>query len=142
MKPKEGRAPRAAAEAWPPTIVPLEKPFVDARGSIQPLVETPMKSAMVIFSKKGAVRANHFHKTDWHYCYVLSGSAEHFQRPAGSSQKPEKFVARAGQMVFTPPMTEHADRFLEDTVLLVLSRNSRDQNAYEEDVVRTSLIEP
>lgn len=127
---------------WPPTIVPLEQPFTDARGTIQPLVEKEMKSAMLIISKKGSVRANHYHKTDWHYCYVLSGSCEHFQRPAGSKAEPEKTIAKAGDMVFTPPLVEHADRFLEDTVLLVLSRNSRDQNAYENDVVRVELIKP
>ena len=57
--------------SWPKeVIVKLEKAFVDIRGSIQPLVDLPMESAVLIHSKKGAVRANHYHQTDWHFCYV------------------------------------------------------------------------
>ena len=70
-------------ESWPTEpMVSLEKPFVDARGSIQPLVDLMMRSAVLIESKKGTLRANHYHKTDWHYCYVLSGRIEYFHRPA------------------------------------------------------------
>ena len=62
---------------WPDQIiVPLERPFVDKRGLIQPLVDQMMKSAVLIDSKKGSLRANHYHKTDWHYCYVISGCIE------------------------------------------------------------------
>src|SRR3989338_3978434 len=92
-------------KSWPKAPkVSLEKPFADKRGKIQPLVDLMMKSAVMISSKKGSLRANHYHKTDWHYCYVLSGSMEYTHRPAGSTDAPERLVVRAGQMVFTPPM--------------------------------------
>jgi len=45
-------------------------------------------------------------------------------------------------MVFTPPMEDHATIFLEDTNILVMSRNPRDQEAYEADVRRVQLIDP
>ena len=45
-------------------------------------------------------------------------------------------------MIFTPPMVEHCMKFPIDTLFLTLSRNPRDQKTYEEDVVRTNLIEP
>src|SRR3990170_2845635 len=123
--------------SWPKdVIVPVEKPFVDARGVIQNLVEADMRMAVVITSKKGAVRANHYHKTDWHYCYVLSGSIEYFHRPVGSQAAPERMLIRTGQLFFTPPMVEHAMRFPEDTVFLTLSRNDRHHEAYEADLVR------
>jgi quercetin dioxygenase-like cupin family protein len=126
---------------WPSQpLAPLEQPFLDDRGAIRPLVETVMRSALIIESKTGAVRGNHYHLTDWHYCYVVSGTMEYYHRPAGSEQPPERLVVRAGQMVFSPPMVEHAMRFPEDTVFLTLSRNPRDQSAYEADVVRTKLI--
>ena len=44
--------------------IELEKPFVDERGEIQPLVDLPMKSCVLISSKKNTIRANHYHKTD------------------------------------------------------------------------------
>src|SRR3989304_2791831 len=102
-------------QAWPKdVIVSLEPPFVDPRGQILPLVDLPMESCVLIESKKGSVRANHYHQTDWHFCYVLSGSIEYLHRPHGSTAKPEKVVVRQGQLFFTPPLVDHAMLFPED----------------------------
>jgi quercetin dioxygenase-like cupin family protein len=123
--------------SWPKdVIVKLEKAFVDLRGSIQPLVDLPMESAVLIHSKKGAVRANHYHQTDWHFCYVLSGSIEYLHRPTGSKAKPKTLFVREGELFFTPPMVDHQMIFPEDASFLVLGRNSRAQPVYEADVVR------
>ena len=128
---------------WPTEpLVELEKPFVDVRGAIHPLVDRLMKSAVLIESKAGTLRANHYHKTDWHYCYVMSGCIEYYHRPTGSDEEPECVVARAGEMVFTPPMVDHGMVFPEDTVFLTLSRNPRDQETYEADVVRIEMLKP
>lgn len=128
---------------WPEgPLVELEPPFVDVRGAIHPLVDRIMKSAVLINSKKGTLRANHYHKTDWHYCYVISGSIEYYHRSTGDDQEPECVVAKAGEMVFTPPLVDHGMVFPEDTVFLTLSRNPRDQATYEADVVRIDLLKP
>ena len=128
-------------ETWPSDIiVSLEKPFVDARGEIQPLVDIMMQSAVIIDSKKGSLRANHYHKTDWHYCYVLSGSIEYYHRPTGSNLDPELLIVKAGEMIFTPPMVDHGMKFPENTKFLTLSRNPRDQASYEADVVRVNML--
>ncbi len=127
--------------SWPAHgVVKLEKPFVDSRGKIQPLVDVMMKSAVMIESKAGSLRANHYHKTDWHYCYVVSGEIEYFHRPTGSDQEPELITVREGEMVFTPPMVDHGMKFPVDTVFLTLSRNTRDQESYEADVVRVEMV--
>lgn len=128
---------------WPQeALVPLEQPFVDDRGSIQPLVDHRMMSAVLISSRTGTLRANHYHKTDWHYCYVVEGSIEYFHRPHGSTGEPERVVVPKGSMFFTPPMVDHAMRFHEDTVFLTLGRNHRDQESYEADVVRIDFVQP
>ena len=128
--------------SWPDqAIVPLEKPFVDDRGAIQPLVDRMMKSAVMIQSNAGALRANHYHKTDWHYCYVISGTIEYYHRITGSTEEPEMLLVKQGQMVFTPPMIDHGMKFPEDTVFLTLSRNPRDQATYEADVVRVDMLD-
>jgi quercetin dioxygenase-like cupin family protein len=124
------------------TIVKLEDAFRDQRGYIQPLVDRPIGSALVIESLKGAVRANHYHKTDWHYCFMLYGSMEYYERPTGAIEKPRMVVVKKGEMVFTPSMADHAMRFLEDSMWVVLARNPRSQPCYEEDTVRIKLIDP
>ena len=130
-------------ESWPSEpLVNLQKPFVDKRGSIQPLVDLMMKSAVMINSKAGSLRANHYHKTDWHYCYVISGKIEYFHRDYGSKKEAELIMVEKGNMIFTPPMVEHCMKFPEDTLFLTLSRNPRDQETYEADVVRVNLVDP
>ena len=128
--------------SWPKTvIVPLPAPFGDARGDVQPLVDGTMESALMITSRKGSVRANHYHKTDWHYCYVVKGRIEYHHRPHGSDAEPEVVTVEEGQLFFTPPLVDHAMVFLEDTRFLTLSRNCRAQEAYEADVERIELVE-
>ena len=123
-------------------IVKLENPFIDERGEIQPLVDSLMKSAVLIRSNPKTLRANHYHKTDWHYCYVLSGEIEYYYRKTNTSNPKKKLIVKKGQMVFTPPLVDHAMVFNVETTFLTLSRNPRDQKSYEEDVVRINLIEP
>jgi len=125
---------------WPKGVkVKLEQAFADVRGDIQPLVDLPMKSCVLITSKKGAVRANHYHKTDWHFCYVLNGEIEYFHRPHGEDGPGEKVMVGAGELFFTPPMVDHAMVFTEETTFITLGRNSRKQEVYEADVERIEL---
>ena len=128
---------------WPKgPRVQMEAAHADARGSIQCLVNFPMKNVSLITSKKGSLRSNHYHRTDWHYMYVLSGSFDYYYRPTGSNEPASVTRAVAGDMIFTPPMEDHATVFLEDTALLALSRKPRDQEAYESDVRRVTLVDP
>ena len=123
-------------------IVAMPAPFSDLRGGIQPLVDRTIQSAVLITSKKGTVRANHYHKTDWHYCYVLEGRIEYHHRAHGSDAAPDAVIVEKGQLFFTPPMVDHAMVFLEDTTFLTLGRNSRAQEVYEADVERIEVVAP
>jgi oxalate decarboxylase/phosphoglucose isomerase-like protein (cupin superfamily) len=128
---------------WPQgPHVDLEAPHADSRGYIQSLVNFPMKNLSLIASKKGTVRSNHYHLTDWHYMYVLKGAFDYHYRPTGSAEEPAVIRVKAGEMVFTPPMEDHATVFVEDTELLAMSRNPRDQETYEADTRRIVLIDP
>ncbi len=128
---------------WPKdVIVPIEEKFADERGEIIPLSDLTMDSAVMISSKKGTVRANHYHQTDWHLCYVVSGSIDYYHRPHGSDDEPEHVHVNTGELFFTPPLVDHAMVFPEDTVFLTLGRNPRDQETYESDVVRIPPLQP
>jgi oxalate decarboxylase/phosphoglucose isomerase-like protein (cupin superfamily) len=128
---------------WPEAgKVALDTPHGDGRGSIQSLVNFPMKNVSLISSKKGAVRSNHYHETDWHYMYVLSGAFDYYYRPTGTNTAPDVIRVTSGEMIFTPPLEDHATVFIEDSQLLVASRNPRDQVSYESDVKRVILVDP
>jgi len=120
-------------------LIPAHK---DDRGYIQTLVNFPMKNVALIRSKENSVRSNHYHMTDWHYMYTLKGSYDYYYRPTGSNEELMVIHMKQGEMVFTPPMEDHATVFLEETDLLVMSRNPRDQESYESDVKRVLLIDP
>ena len=121
-------------------IVELEPPFADERGAIYPIVDEKMESCVIITSKKGTVRANHYHKTDWHYCYVIKGRIEYHWRPTGETGTPKMVPIKKGQCFFTPPMVDHAMVFTKDTTFLTLGRNPRDQKSYEADIERIDLV--
>ncbi|MCK9403244.1 MAG: hypothetical protein M0Q26_07580 [Chitinophagaceae bacterium] len=129
---------------WPKECkIELQQDHSDDRGSIQSLVNFPVKNISLITSVKGSVRSNHYHLTDWHYMYVLSGSFDYYYRPTGSDSELTVARFKAGEMVFTPPMEDHATVFLEDTQLVVMSRHPRgSQEVYEADVKRVILIDP
>ncbi len=121
----------------------IKPEFVDERGGITKILDdgkTNIKSVLLITSKAGTVRSNHYHKKDTHYLYVLSGVMEYYEKPVKAKDKPKKVVVKAGDMVYTPTMMIHATKFLKDTVLVTLSTKSRNQKAYEKDTVRIKLI--
>ena len=121
-------------------LIPLRPPFVDGRGEIHNLLDTALGSVAVIRSVKGAVRGNHYHKTDFHYCWLQSGGMVYFHRPAGSKEPPQRWVIRPGQLFYTPPVYEHAMHFTEDSVMFAFARNNREMPNYEADTVRVPSI--
>ena len=128
---------------WPSgPIVSMPAPFEDVRGAIQTLVEGNIECVQIITSQSGTVRANHYHRSGSHYMYMIQGTLRYFHRPANDTSAPEWIYVKEGQMVFTPPMVEHAVEFVEDSSFLNISSAPRDQVAYEEDLVRVELYKP
>ena len=121
-------------------VVNLPKNIEDIRGFIQPLCDLNMKSASLIFTKPNQWRANHYHKEDWHFIYVLKGSFEYYFRKTNSDEKIQKKIVKKGELLYTGNMIDHAMYYLEDTDILVVSKNPRDQKTYEEDTVRIDFM--
>lgn len=123
-------------------LVAMETAHTDSRGYIQMLLNIPTHNVSLITSEKNSVRSNHYHIKDWHYIYVLSGSLDYYYREHNKGLKLQKFIAKQGDLIWTPPMEDHATVFLEKTNILALSYLPRDQEAYESDVRRIVLINP
>ena len=128
-------------EDWPKDVrVILDEAHEDERGFIQCLTNIPTSNVSYIFSKKGSVRSNHYHKTDWHYMYILTGKMEYYYKKHDANDVIKQVSLTKGDMVFTPPLEEHTSYFPEDTHFLAISRNPRDQDAYEADVIRVDQL--
>jgi len=122
-------------------VVPLDDPFINENGRIQNLLLERFTSAAVIGSKAGAVRANHYHRTDWHYTYVVVGAVDYFWRTAGSKNDLFRRRFDPGALFFTPPMVEHAMFFPVGSTIITFAKNVRDHEHHEADVVRVRLVE-
>ena len=120
------------------------KPFhIDLRGEMTHLLDEKfkIKAVLLITCKKGAIRANHYHKKDTHHSYMLKGKMEYTYQNLNSKNKNKKTITvNVGELVITPPMTAHAMKFLEDSVILALTTEPREQKKYEKDTVRVEVI--
>ena len=121
-------------------IIESVQKIEDHRGFIQAISDLEMKSASIIFTKKNQWRANHYHKNDWHFIYVTKGSFEYYFRKTGSNEGIKKKIVKSGQILFTGNMIDHAMFYTEETEILVVSKNPRDQKTYEEDTVRIDFM--
>ena len=120
--------------------IKIENIFEDKRGVIFNILHKSFGSCLLINSKKKSIRANHYHKKDWHYCYILKGKIEYYSRKVGSKRKPKKEIFTKGDLFFTPSLVEHAMYYAENTQFLALARLSRKKTNYEKDTVRIKLI--
>ena len=75
-----------------------------------------------------------------HFIYVLKGSFEYYFKKTNSDEKIKKKIVKKGELLFTGPVVDHAMFYIEETEIIVLSKNPRDQKTYEEDTVRIDFM--
>lgn len=124
----------------PPIILRPGETFRDHRGELRHLLDAAFGSALVMTSVKGAIRGNHYHHTDYHYCWLQRGGLIYAHRPVGSSAAPREWVIQPGQIFYTPPRYEHVMYFIAASTVVVLARNPRTMARYEEDTVRIAPL--
>jgi len=125
----------------PGPLVPKGTVFENENGTIENVLLRPATSFAVIRSKRGALRANHWHRTDWHYIHVISGALLYFEEDR--SWVPRTVPALKvlpGETVFTGPLTRHAVLSLEDGVFVTMALKVRSHEEHEADVVREELV--
>jgi dTDP-4-dehydrorhamnose 3,5-epimerase-like enzyme len=123
------------------TIRHIQPAFVDARGEIINVFEGTTGHVAYITSKKGSVRANHYHKKDVQHMYLISGAYESHCCEVNHPSNKQVLYAKAGDIVSTPPMVAHAQKFTEDSVFLSLTTREREEGKYEEDTIAYPVIE-
>jgi dTDP-4-dehydrorhamnose 3,5-epimerase-like enzyme len=123
------------------TIKHIKPAFTDARGEIINVFEGTTGHVAHITSRKGSVRANHYHKKDFQYMYLISGAYESHCCEVNNPSNKQVLYAKAGDIVSTPPMVAHAQKFTEDSVFLSLTTREREEGKYEEDTIAYAVIE-
>ncbi|MDB5807757.1 MAG: Cupin 2 conserved barrel domain protein [Betaproteobacteria bacterium] len=117
------------------TLVPA---FKDDRGEITDLLENETINAITrITFRKGAVRANHYHKETTQWNYVISGSIKLVSQTPGEAAV--ETVMKPGDLVATGPNVRHALVGLEEADLLVFTKGPRGGKEYESDTFRLEV---
>src|SRR3989338_838582 len=96
------------------TIEHINSAFHDDRGDIFNVFEDRIEHVALITSKKGSVRANHYHKEDLLYIYLISGKYESHCVDTRDTTKRQVLVVKPGDIVETPPYIAHAQKFTQD----------------------------
>lgn len=126
-------------------ITHIDPEFVDERGGIARVLDQNkyiIRTILRITSKAGTIRSNHYHKKDYHYLYIESGKCEYSEKPADKLDSPlETVILKSGDIVLSSPNIIHAVKFLEDSVIYAFSTEGRDQDKYEEDTIRITIVE-
>ncbi len=123
------------------TLRRIDPAVVDERGAIHNLFEGRIEHIAMITSKKGSVRGNHYHQKDHQYIYLVSGAFESHSCDVQNPSKKQVLKVRPGDLVNTPPLTAHAQKFTEDSVFLALTTCQREEGKYEEDTLAFPVIE-
>ena len=106
--------------------------YVDQRGTISnhELTE-PINLIGLIDSKKGTVRANHYHPQQEQKCLFTKGQIiEVFQDIINPNSPKVTQVVNAGQLSIIKPNVAHTMVFSKDTTFLNLVRGERDHDNY------------
>ena len=119
----------------------IEPAFRDQRGEILDVFEGMVHHTGVITFAAGAVRANHYHREQTQYTYVLSGEIELKTKDANDPAAPvETMRMEPGDFVALPPYTIHSYRALAPASMLCLTTKERDSVSYEADTVRVDPL--
>lgn len=127
----------------PIQIIKPKPEFTDGRGAITRIVDQDIHkihSVLYITSRAGTKRANHYHKKDAHYIYCLNGKFKYSEKDMSDpNAKTETVILKPGDLILSRPMIAHSLEFIEDTVFLAITTESRDQEVYEKDTVRINI---
>ena len=109
-----------------------ENEFIDDRGKISNY-ELPESINLIglISSKKGTIRANHFHPIQEQKCLLTKGQVISVYKDLLNSNSPKiTHVVNEGDLIITKPNTAHAMIFSKDSVFLNLVKGEREHKNY------------
>ena len=115
------------------------KTFKDKRGWLKKILDGNFSSCIEIYSKKDSVRANHYHKKDTHFIYVIDGEILYFYKDRKKGAKTRIKLMKKNDLFFTPAMQEHMAYFTKKTHFLAFSTRKRTKFDYEKDLIKVNM---
>lgn len=111
----------------------------DDRGDIfEVLTNLAIHNINYITGRPGAVRGQHSHKKDSHYCMVIGGRIQ-YSWIAPGEKKIQSVILESGDMVFSAPGEQHKFTFLTEGIFLDFNTEPRTKTSYEKDTKRAEF---
>lgn len=109
-----------------------EKEFIDERGIISNFeLSEPINLIGYIESKKGTVRANHFHPIQEQKCLLIKGQyISVYKDLLDKDSLKITHIVNAGDLIVTKPNVAHSMVFTQDSIFLNLVRGEREHANY------------
>ncbi len=109
-----------------------EKEFVDERGKISNHeLPEPINLIGYIDSKRGTVRANHFHPIQEQKCLLVKGQfISIYKDLLNKNSQKVTHIVNEGDLIVTKPNVAHAMVFTKDSIFLNLVRGEREHENY------------
>lgn len=106
--------------------------FIDDRGKISNFdLPEPINMIGYIESKKGTMRANHFHPVQEQKCLIIKGQFISIYKDLLDEKSVKvTHVVNEGDMIVTQPNVAHTMVFTKDTIFLNLVRGEREHENY------------
>jgi nucleoside-diphosphate-sugar epimerase/quercetin dioxygenase-like cupin family protein len=109
-----------------------EKEFIDARGKISNYeLSEPINLIGYIESKKGSIRANHYHPVQEQKCLLIKGQYISVYQDLLEKNAPKiTQIVNSGDLIVTRPNVAHTMVFTQDSIFLNLVRGEREHENY------------
>ena len=106
--------------------------FIDERGKISNYdLPEPINMIGYIESKKGTMRANHFHPVQEQKCLIIKGQFISIYKDLVDEKSVKvTHIVNEGDMIVTQPNVAHTMVFTKDTIFLNLVRGEREHKNY------------
>ena len=125
------------------------QPYEDRRGSLKKIImksqlrEVPeIEEVYLLYSEKGSVRGNHYHKQTLEYFTVVSGQAKIALLDLASGAYEELVVSSDHHVVIkVPPNVAHAFKNEEDLPVILLAVSSKQYDRQDPDTYPMEIME-
>ena len=112
----------------------------DARGYIIEIFKYKNFSILLIKSKKGTIRGNHYYLNETHLNYIVKGKIAYYWKKLNSNSKIKKKIYKKNEFFLTKKKDVHAMKFLEDSLNIYLSNIPRNKKNYLKKVRKKIIL--
>ncbi|MGJ7913608.1 polysaccharide biosynthesis C-terminal domain-containing protein [Neobacillus sp. LXY-1] len=125
------------------------KPFEDKRGSLKKILmesqlkeNEKMEEVYLLYSEKGSVRGNHYHKKTLEYFVIVSGKAKVALKNLETGTLKELYISAEDNVVLkVTPQVVHAFKNEEAQQLIMLAISSKEYNELDTDTFPMDILQ-